>query len=68
LAGFFIARIQSKMAKSRPKRPAQQGVAQSPALHWRPLKKSRPQLIAASVLLAIWIVFLVVMAMYSQYH
>jgi hypothetical protein len=56
------------MPKSQPKRPAQQGAAQSPALTWRPLKKSRPQLIAASVLLAIWIVFLVAMAVYSQYH
>jgi len=56
------------MPKSQPKRSAQHDVAQSSMLTWRPLKKSRPQLIAASVLLAIWIVFLVVMAVYSQYH
>jgi hypothetical protein len=45
-----------------------QAVAESSTLDWRPLKKSRVQFAAAIVLLAVWILFLVVMAVYSQYH
>jgi hypothetical protein len=46
-------------------RPTQDGSAIFSTRPWQVLKKRRWQLIAASVLLAMWIVFLVAMAAYN---
>jgi hypothetical protein len=46
------------------KRPTQNGSAIFSTRPWQVLKKRRGQLIAASILLAIWIAFLVTMAIY----
>jgi hypothetical protein len=47
------------------RRPTQNGSAVFSARPWQVLKKRRWQLIAASVLLAVWVVFLVAMAAYN---
>jgi hypothetical protein len=47
------------------RRPTQNGSAVVSTRPWQVLKKRRWQLIAASVLLVIWIVFLVAMAVYN---
>jgi len=54
------------MADSESRRESiQNGSAIYSTRPWQELKKRRWQLIAASVLLAIWIVFLVAMAVYN---
>jgi hypothetical protein len=47
------------------RRPTQSDAAVFSTRPWQVLKKRRWQLIAASALLAIWIVFLVMMAVYN---
>jgi hypothetical protein len=47
------------------RRPTQDGPAIFSTRPWQVLKKRRWQLIAASLLLAIWVVFLVTMAVYN---
>ena len=47
------------------RRLTQNGSANFSARPWQVPKKSRWQVVAASVLLAVWIVFLVTMAVYN---
>jgi hypothetical protein len=62
LAGFFVDSMADSATRRQPSKSEPSSFS-TPA--WQVLKKRRWQLIAASVLLAIWIGFLVAMAAYN---